>query len=535
MKKVHGWILLTSLLTSPFCSQAFGQNYKNRYIIEAFKYYKTSSYSKALASLKKARGSQKILGVRYYLEGIILNRTQRYDEAMVSFENALRAKNKSPDLYYEFGQALYANSELVKARIAFKKSAEAGFKEASSLYYVAHISQLLEEHKVARDTYIRLIKTASSSEDKKLQQIARFQLSESFLALAENRDDASRLVDKYVIPVLNKAYDTLPKAPLAKDIQKRKKEIERQYGLDPNLMKNGRVLSKDRLSLRVQHEFRYDSNITLATDIPTARTLSKDTFIHETNFNMQYLSQAKGRFTFTPFARIRNTYHTDRESPTVYQNDTYNITVGSRNTYEHKLFGQQANFIFDIDYVYIGRNTQNTKERPFFSRATTLTFGERFRFFSFGPTTFKYQYKDYKASTLTLFNKTNSFSVDQIKSTKSGNLFIFLFRVDQIDQYNNPTASQDSYLFRTDYLIPEVFPTYTLNLAMSLSFLDVAVQPTPERGLEKTYTPSVTLRKKINKNMSANIGVDYTRNVSKDKTNFDYKKHVVRFGLSASY
>ncbi len=528
LKKAIAWMLAIFLISV----STWSQSYKNSYLIEAFKNFKTGSYTTALESLKKARGNQLVLGTRFYLEGLILNRLQRYDEALISFSKAIRYQNKSEDLYYEYGQALYANSDLVKARIAFKKSVESNFKINSSLYYVAHISQLLEEHKLARNSYIQLIK--KTKKDKKLQQIASFQLSESYLSLAENRDDAARLVDKYVIPGLKKAYGILPKAPLAEDIEKRRKEIERQYGLDPNLMKNGRVLSKDRLNIRFRHEFRYDSNITLATDIPTAASLQKDTFIHETNLNMQYLLQAAGRFTFTPFLRLRNTYHTDRESSTVFKNDTYNITTGLRNTYEHTLFKKQANFIFDVDYVYIGRDSLGVKERPYFSRATSFTFGERFRLFNFGPTTIKYQYKDYYAYTNTLFNKTTSFSIDQIKSTAAGNLFIFLFRADFIDQYNNPTASQDNYLFRTDYLIPEIFPTFTLNLALSVSFLDTLAQKAT-RGTEKTYTPSVELRKSINKSMSASLGYDYTRNVSLDKSNFDYKKHIVRFELSASY
>lgn len=528
MTRVHGWILAAFFL----CSHAYAQNYSNRHLIEAFKLFKISSYSKALDSLNKARGNKKVLGTRFYLEGLILNRQQRYDEALTAFEKALKYQNNSPDLYYEFGQALYANSDLIKARVAFKKSADSGFKKESSLYYVAHISQLLEEHRLARDTYVKLIK--STTKDKKLQQVARFQLSESFLALAENRDDAARLVDKYVIPSLKKAYDVLPRAPLAKDIERRKKEIERQYGLDPNIMKNGRTLSPKRLSVRFQHQFRYDSNITLATDVPTAQSLQADTFIHETNFNMQYLAQAASRFTFTPFFRVRNTYHTDRENSSVFRNDTYNITAGSRNTYEHTAFGKEASFLFDIDYVYIGRSNNGEKVRPFFSRATTFTFGERFRFFNFGPTTIKYQYKDYLAYTETLFNKTNSFSIDQIKAMANGNLLIFLFRADLIDQYNNTNASQNNYLFRTDYIMPEIFPTYTLNLAMSISFLDTLEQ-SAARGTEKMYTPSIDLRKKINNHMSASIGYNYTRNVSQDKQNFDYKKHVINFELSASY
>lgn len=528
MKRVHGWIFAFLILSSP----AWSQNYQNTFLLEAFKNFKTGSYSNALQSLKKVKGNQLTLGTRYYLEGLILNRLQRFDEALPAFSKAIKYRNNSEDLYYEFGQALYANSDLVKARVAFNKSAKNNFKKNSSLYYVAHISQLLEEHKLARDTYLLLIKTAK--DDKKLQQVANFQLSESFLALAENRDDSSRLVDKYVIPSLKKAYAILPKAPLAGDIEKRRKEIERQYGLDPNLMKNGRVLPESRLNLRFRHEFRYDSNITLATDIPTAASLQKDTFIHETNFNIQYLLQAAGRFTFTPFLRLRNTYHTDRENSTVFKNDTYNITAGLRNTIEHTLFKEQANLIFDIDYVYIGRDALGVKERPYFSRATSFTLGERFRLFSFGPTTIKFIYKDYYAYITSLYNKTKSFSIDQIKSTAAGNLLIFLFRADFIDQYNNPTQSQDNYLFRTDYLIPEIFPTYSLNVALSLSFLDTLAQQAT-RGTEKTYTPSIELRKSINQTMSATLGYDYTRNVSLDKANFDYKKHIVRFEISASY
>lgn len=529
--KIHkGIALILFALTLSQTSRA--QQYSNDALVEAFKLYKTSSYTKALDSLKKARGSKKVLGARFFLEGIILNRLQRYDEAALSLQKAIRYGNTSEDLYYEYGQALYANSELVKSREAFRKSAAKGFKENSSLYYVAHISQLLEEHKVAKAAYITLIK--NTKEDKKLQQIARFQLSESFLALAENRDDSARLVEKYVIPSLSQAFEILPKAPLAEDITKRKKELEKRFGLDPNVLKNGRILSNNRLSVGLRHAVSYDSNITLATDVPTAASLQKDTFIHDTNFNIQRIWQAGGRFTFTPFLRMGNTYHTDRENSTVHQNDTHTWTAGVRNTHEHMAMGKQANLIFDFDYTYTGRDTNGKKDNIFFARALNFTLGERLRFFNFGPTTFKLMYKDYNAYLPLIHNKTKSFSIDQIKGLSSGNLLIMMLRADFIDQYNNTNASTNNYLLRVDYIIPEIMPSYTLNLAMSTSFLDTKAQKAT-RGIEKNYTPSVSLKKSISTYLSGSLGYDYIRNTSKNKTSFDYKKHVVRFELSLNY
>lgn len=506
--------------------------YKNVHLIKAFKEFKLAKYSDALDSLKKIRSPRKVLATRYYLEGLIQNRLQQYDQAAESFKKSLQKKHKADDLHYEYGQALYANNELLRSRDAFSQSFEKGFKEESSLYYMAHISQLLEEHKKARDFYSKLIKM--SKNDKKMQQIARFQLSESFLALAENRDDSARLVDKYVLPALNQAFSTLPDGKLAKDIEKRRKEIQRQYGLDPNIMENGRVLQEQRFSARFRHQISRDSNITLATDVPTAASLQKDTFIHETNFNFQYLFAHKKRFTFTPFFRFRNVYHTEREDSTVFKNDTYNMTMGSRNTYEHSAFGKQANLLYDLEYVYIGRDAQGIKEKNFFSRAWTFTVGERFRFFSFGPTTVKFAYKDYRAYTETLFNKTKTISVDQIKSTSWGHLFIFLLRADFIDTYNNSSTSTNNFIFRTDYLWPEIWPTYTLTATMSLSALDTKEQ-SATRGTEKTIAPSIEIKKAFGKRISATLGFDYTKNISKDKNSFDYKKNVVRFEVSASY
>ncbi len=505
-------------------------------LVSAFKYYKDGTYIKALADLDKIKTDRdrKILGNKEYLKGIIFNRLLRYEEAIDSFIKAQKLGFKIEDFHYELGQAYYANNDLFKARSSFTKSFDSGFNKKISLYYMAHITQILEDFKKAKAYYTSLLKVAEEEKDRKMSQIAHFQLSECLLSMAEKREDPKPLIIKFVIPHLKESKEVLPESSLAKEIKTRISEVERRYYLDPNMMKNGRNLSDKRFRARFRHEVRYDSNITLSTDVPTAQSTEKETFIHETNLNMGYLFSHSGRFTHTPEIRIRNTYHTDRDEATVFQNDTFNLTGSLDNSYEHTLFGQQASALFNINYSYIERDREKIKDKILFSRATSVYFGERFRFFSFGPTTIKLKYKDYKSFDASLHNKTSSISFEQIKSLASGNLLLILGQYDYIDRYNSPDSTTANYLLRFDYLTPNIWNRFTLNTSLSTSFLDTKEQSNT-RGLEKTITPSVELRRKVGKLISANLGFDYTWNISKDKQNYDYKKHVIRFELSMNY
>jgi len=523
--------LLTSLL---YCGPIFAISIKQS-LVNAFKHFKSGTYIHALEDLEsiKTNSDPKILGNKEYLKGIIYNRLLRYEEAIDSFQKALKLGFKIDDFYYELGQAYYANNDLFKSRKAFSLSHKQGFNKKVSLYYMAHISQIIEEYKKAKEYYIELLKITDSDKDTKMTQIAEFQLGECLLSMAEKREDPEDLVEKYVIPQMSKAVKTARKTPLAKEIQTRITEIKRRYFLDPNLMKNGRNLSNKRLQLRFRHKISYDSNITLATDIPSAQTLQKETFIHEDNLNLGYQFSHSGRFIHTPSIRLRNTYNTDRQTPTVYQNDTMNITGNLNNSYEHTFLGKQASALFNISHTYIGRDHFQIKHKSYFSRATAVYIGEKFNFFNSGPTTIKLKYKDYKAYDHTLNNKTKSISLQQIKAMANNHMLLILAQYDDIYRYNLPYKSTASYLLRFDYLTPNIWNGFTLNTSLSTMFLDTKQQT--NRGLEKTITPSIELRRKVGKYLNTTLGFDFTRNISKDKQNYDYTKHIIRFQIGARY
>ncbi len=511
------------------------------YLANAFKHFKTGSYNEAIEQLDKIKsGNRKLMGTKFYLKGMCYNRSQRFDLAMEAFKMAIKNQNDTKDLYYEYGQALFANSELELGRKAFRKSAKLNYKAPMSYYYVAHISQILEEHQVAKNYYLLLLKhqrkMPKSERDLKLAQIAQFQLSESLMNLAEAKNPltAGDAAEEKIIPLMEKAIKIIPKAPIVADIEKRIKDIRKKYYLDPDLMKNGKVLKRPRWALTFSQEAAYDSNITLSTNEIVSAATQADSFIHYTTLSGSYTGQLASRYILKPNLKIKNTIHGDRNNSAVYKNDAYNISGGIKTSREHTLFGNKASLIFDVDYSYIAQDPDLDKNNKFFSRATTFTFGEKFKFFSAGNTSIKIKYKDYYGYLETLHKRTKTLAMDQLIITKSGKLFIFLFSGDFADNYNNVTQSVDTYLFRCDWLAPNFWPKYTLNIAMAVTITDTKLQKIT-RGTEKTYNPSIKVTKNVNDHMAFTVGYSFTKNDSLDTSSYAYTKHVTNFELKYDF
>lgn len=526
-------VSLLCIALAPFIYGANPRDQKDQ-LARSLDLYRQGLYQKSLKELDSisSRAKTKQNSAKYYLKGLIQNRLQVYDEAIISFEKSLNLKNDSKDLLYEYGLALYANSDLEKARKAFIRSSILDFKKNSSLYYVAHISQILEEHKVAKKYFLLILK--SEKENKNLLQVSQYQLAESLMNLAEQRDNQRKIVKKYILPNMQKAIPFDEKSKLSNEIRARISELKKKYGLDPNIMKNGKTLSPKRWAVAFNHELSYDSNITQATDVPTARALEKDTFIHNTLFSTRYTHSFLNRFTVTPSLRITNSYHTDRESSTVFQNDTRVVTGSLANTYEYTLNGRQNSLLLNYDYTYTGRDTLGVKDISLFAQSQTLLLGNAFVHQNYSTTTIKFQQRDYQAYLPSLNNKTKVFSIDHFMITKGGSFLIFLFQSDFVDSYNATNNSTNNYYFRVDYILSEILPTYSLNASFGVSLLDTKAQKAT-RGTEKTYVPSIELRKRISKSIQAKLGADYTKNSSLDKANFDYSKVNVRFGFEASF
>lgn len=499
------------------------------YLSKSYKLYKNGNYQKTLATLSKVRGTKKVLSSKYYLKAITLNKLNRFDDAILPFRKSLRYGKVPKDFYYEYGQALYATNNLEEARVKFRISFKKNFKKITSLYYMAYISQLLEQNKKARNYYKTLL--SMEKKDKKIRQISLFQLAEVYLSLSKSK---KRMVKKRILPYLRRAKKMIPKSHVASEIEKRIKELEKKYNLDPNLLRNGKALSQKRWSLGFSQGISYDNNITLATDLPSVQATQSDSYIFDTEFNTSYLFNINGLYTSKPRLRILNTRHSDRTNADVYKNDTVLMTAGLNNTYEHKLFNLPASLLLNYEHTYTGRDRLSQKTKIYYARANTYTLGEKFRLFESGPTSIKVKYKSYRAYDFALNNNTVSFIVDQVKALPNGKLLIFFFSADYISLFNNQQSSTNSYLLRVDYIVPQYFPGYSLNLALSTTFLDTKEQKAT-RGTEKTFTPLIKLSKNLNKQFSYSISYEYTKNLSEDATAYEYSKHVTSFDLNYNF
>ena len=502
---------------------------------EFYKYFQNGQYPKALQSLENFSPKDNVLASKAYLSGLSYSRMQEYDKAIVEFGNAIVQKSQNTDLFYEYGQALYASNELKKARDAFKASADLKYNRPASLYYVAHISQILEEYDMARDFYVMAIRDKTS--DAKMRQIAQFQLGETLFSIARLKSNTPailyRRVDRYILPMITSAYNLDKRSSLAPEINQRISEIMQEFNLDPNVLANDRKISPKRHNLTFSQKVRFDDNISLKNEENDVKETMKSSIIYESGLHASYDFVLKKRYIISPDARITYTKHSNQKDPEVYQNDSIVMNFALKNKYEHKLFDLPASLIFDIDYSTTQKDWQAQKKKEFYAKSTTFTIGESFNYFDFGDTTLKFKRKNFIGANTDINNHSLVFSADQIISLPIQHLVVLLFEANLIDNFNAKASNTNTYLFRTDYIIPEIFHTYTLSTALAVTMTNTKAQK-ETRGTELSWNPSIDLSKDLTENSKISLNYDYTKSTS-DNPEYAYGKSVYTAEFSYSF
>ncbi len=502
---------------------------------EFYKYFKNGQYPKALLSLESYSPQDNSLASKAYLSGLSYSRMQEYDKAITEFIKAIVQKNKSSDLYYEYGQALYATNELKKAREAFKASAALKYNRPASLYYVAHISQILEEYAMAREYYVKAIKDRKS--DAKMKQIAQFQLGETLFSIARTKSKSPstlyRRVDRYILPMFTSAYNLDKRSSLAPEINQRISAIMQEFDLDPNVLANGRKINPKRYNLSFSQKVRFDNNISLVNEENDVKESMKSSSIYETELHGSYDFVLKKRFIISPDARLTYTKHANQKDAEVYQNDSLVMNFALKNKYEHKVLDLPASLIFDIDYSTTQKDWQAQKKKEFYAKSTTFTLGETFNYFDFGDTSFKIKRKNFIGANIDINNHTTTFSADQTIFLPIQHLVVLLLEANLIDNFNAKESSTNTFLFRTDYIIPEIFETYTLGTALAVNMTDTKAQK-KIRGTEMSWNPSIDLSKDLFENSKISLNYDYTKSTS-DSPQYAYGKSVYTAEFSYSF
>lgn len=501
---------------------------------KALREFNQGSYAQTLNILSSIRSSDKdVLSTTAYLKGISHARLQQFTRAAQALIESSKLNHQAKDLYYELGQALYARNQLADARTAFARSAKQDHMITVSLYYMAHISQILYEHDQAIVFYDEILKR--ESEDKSMRQVARFQKAEVELLKAEEltQNIQEKLVKEKILPELQLALKEASETPAEADIKRRIGEIQDKFGLDPNKMANGRFLPLNPWTINYTQKFRYDDNITLANDQPTVVSTLKDSFISDGTFFASYQKNYFRRISIIPEIRLQKLFHHDRGTPEVYTNDRYTIAPGVRARHEHQIFGKMAATLVQAQYDYTAQDKFAMKDHGLFARSVTLGIGERIKFFSFGDTTLTYKRRSFRAYQESLDNDTTTFSLDQVVILPNRHLAVFVFQYDDTDNFNSPNNSTSSTLFRVDYIITNLMPKLNLNLGLGYTLLDPKLQK-EARGTEPSWNPSIKVSHYLTAKLRIGFEYNYTSKTSEDAIR-EYSKHTTGLELRYDY
>lgn len=498
-----------------------------------YKYYKVGEYQLAIDELQKSDDG-KNEAERSYLLGLALKNLQKNADAVVYFKRALVLGFTSADILYEYAQSLFAINELDRAKKAFELSFKSGFKPDVSLYYLAYIGELLEDPQSTKVNYVKILKDPRSSGE--MKQLAYFKLGELIYEKIKNKFYVEEYIEKYVAPLMKKGIAVDDESPLADEIRTKYDEILIRHNMHPLLLVNGRMLSRKSTTFTFSQEFAQDTNVSLASDSPSFASVNSDAgssvLVSDLFYSVRFLSVLR-RFVFTPELNINYTDYLNDTNPDVYKNDSYYIAPALRGAYEFSWNKKTASLLYEYEYNYTARDSQEVGERSFYGRSGTYNLGLRYPFTERTETTFKLRYKDLSSFADYITGTTSTIYFDHLWVRKNGHVLIFMAYMDQYraaeDYY-----STNSYYARVDYLIPHLISEIDFNLGIGMNMLDTMAQ-SDERGTEKTYDLSLKMFYRFHKSWRLGTNTSWTKNTSLNTEDYAYSKYYYSVELGYSY
>ncbi|OFZ74232.1 MAG: hypothetical protein A2451_02185 [Bdellovibrionales bacterium RIFOXYC2_FULL_39_8] len=484
----------------------------------------------------------KVVAEKYYLLGLAYSRTNQYDKAADAFLQALKLKYQTEEIAYEYGQVLYAINKLNDAIEEFKKSAERNFKVDSSLYYVAHIYQLLNDYKNAGSYYLKLIKNGGNAN---LIAVSHLQVGELYLQLGEQeriskkgkrvrykKEFVQKIVQTKVLPALEEGLKIADDPQVKIDITKRYKEIKKFYDLANNILASGRELPESRWELSLGQLIKYDTNVTAASEDSNATATKYSSIIYDTSFAGKYRFLFAKRLLVYPALALTYTNHDNRKS-SVIVNDGYTISPGIQTKLEHSLFSKLSYLYLNLDYMYEARDINAQEKYEEDSQNLKISLEEEINYFKQGSTIIKSNYKFINKHDDGYDGHALGLGLTQIQKMSGVNLTVYALAYDAYS-YDNDYYDYAYYVLRVNYMLNGLPWGFSMKIGGAVSALDTLKQSSV-RGLEFNINPYFSISHTIWKKISATLSYDYISNISKDEESYTYSKHVVGLQLQASF
>lgn len=518
----------------PSVAVAAIQENHRRQLSDALDLYRKGAYAQALQRLKDVKSEDRETQASVaFFEAISHFKLQEFKDANARFAQALLLGDRTESLHYDYGQSLFASQKLGEAEQQFRKSITKGYKVAASAYYVGYINQILEKNAVARDFYGRIQKLRSDPD--KVKQAALFQMAEMQLAEDSEIADSARkraALKANSLPAFERARNSDSSSPVAAQAEAKIEQIEAQLRANAK-MRNGMPIPGKLYTAKVTQDVEYDSNVVARADGAVTQVTSKDAVILRWTFFGRYQWNWKETWSFIPEFNTNYTRHLEQQRADIYQNDAWNNTLALRTRWEHWALKRPGTGLYEVEYNYLKKDYLKQHQLPYYSSYLNFVVGERVNVLQTGSSTLKLNLKLADNVDSTRSGYTPGVTLTQLVGLWNDLSWVNTLGFEWF-QARSKNNDEKNYKYATSVTLPEIWQKITVTPSFSLNVKDTVNQKNT-RGWEQTLTPAVNLNRRVLSAGTVDLDYTLTRNRSKDKTNYQYKKHQLKLGLSWSF
>ena len=498
--------------------------------------FQKGAYSQALSLLKqsKAQNDPAVL----YWEGQSEYKLQNFAGAAKYLGPAVQLDKTSQfkDAPYLLGQSLYATQDFREAKGAFQKSLDRKYKVGASLYYIGYIENMLNQEEEALKDLSKILQLPPA--DSEMKQAAAFQIGEIYYERAQKIKDKKKQRFYYtttVIPAYEKTIAMDATNALATQSHGRIADIGAKVGSEIPHTKSGVPMPAQPWQIRVSQDVKYDSNLVNQSDNKLLKVENAGSPLEKTALFGKYEFVFFNWLALTPELSTDMTLHARRKVGYVFNNDVANINPALRTRLDHKALGRPAAGLVEYEFAWSLKDYNATHDFLYYSRSHNFILGERLEYFKVGSTTLKTNTKFIENQNPSLnafapaFNISQNFLTFQRYTLNAGFTF-------ENQRSRDPQYDQRAYRFNFSYSMPALFWQTNVDWSVAYSLTDL-VNQRENRGLEKSFSPGVTLTKTLDResHWSVNLNYTFTNNRSKDRATYAYSKHVVGAGVTATY
>ena len=495
---------------------------------EVYRKYRYGDYKGAIEGLEEFKKYSSYKGISHYWSGLCQSKLLNHDLAVVEFDHADQIKYRPKDLFFEYGKSLLAINQLPKAGKVFKQSFEKGFRKGLSKFYIGWVYELQKKYKSALKNYKEVL-TYKNNVSKDTIQAVHLRVGKLYEKNAKKATKGFKrkyLIKTKVIHSVREGIELSPKTALAKSMKKYLDKLHRQYQIKLDIP----YRKGDQGNyIRFDQTFGYATN---AISVNETASSNRDTFSSDSQFIYKHhFSFLKGVMN-SPEIRLKFKHHMDRTSTSIIKLDTYNISPALRSSYKYKIGSKKSELSFDLEYDYSAKDYNGLSRRQYYTTSYKMNLGNKFNFFPIGHSILKLKRDSRTYYDSTLNSTTLSIFFNQFFSFGKLGLVSAIVNADfgSVADDNNST---NVYMIRADYIKPKAFWKGNLTASFTLLITDTLKQKTT-RGIENNWSPEIEWRRDFFKKFDFSIKYGYSKNNSKDTSNYGYDNHSVSLGLQFS-